>query len=233
MTKNELISFTREYLNELGEPDDPVVKFESWESTLGKSFMVDDYSVKYNPYTELLNVQWIPSWENIEWAAEMRIQRLSEELRDLISSLSPEEFELLLKQVFSRVPWAKDVRVTGRSGDGGIDFTGKFIEKHSGVEFLLFGQAKHWSSKVGSDTIRTFLGSVTITARARAAVGIFVSTGGFTNDAREAAQGSPTKIVLMDSDQLAEAMLQNGIGISDASIRGKRIDNGFWHDIQG
>jgi restriction system protein len=123
--------------------------------------------------------------------------------------------------------------VTGRSGDGGIDFTGRFIEKHSGVEFLLFGQAKHWHSRVGSDPIRTFVGSVVLRARSRAAVGVCVSTGGFTDDAKEAARISPTKIVLMDLDQLVEAMLQNGIGISEVSIRSKRIDNGFWHDIQG
>ena len=95
-----------------------------------------------------------------------------------------------MHQIFSRVAWAENVKVTGRSSDGGIDFEGMFIERQSGLKSSLYGQAKHWKSKVGSETIRTFIGFVAVkeTSKFRSSVGVYACTGGFSEEAQNANQ---------------------------------------------
>ncbi len=232
LQRGEVVSAVSEYFAVRGQHEDPLETFESWEPILKESLFIADYSVKYSPFTETLAIQWVPAWKNIEWAAEIRNQTLRSEMRESIVSLSAEEFEILLQQVFSRVPWAKGVRMTGRTGDGGIDFAGTFVEPQSRLEFSLFGQAKHWGSKVGSDAIRTFIGSVTIMAKGRAAIGIFISSGGFTSDAEQAVRSSPIKVQLFDLDHLIDLMVQNKIGVVDVTVRGQQIDGSFWDEFR-
>jgi len=233
LPKEELLAEISLFIKSSKIHDDPTLILEEWEELLRKSILIEDYLARYNPYSDILFVDWIPNWSNIEWAAEIRNNDLASELWEAVASLTGEEFERFLGQVLSQVPWAKDVKVTGKGGDGGIDFAGRFIENQSGLELLLYGQAKHWADKIGSESLRTFVGSTHLKSRGRTSVGVYVATGGFTENAIETARNSQTKILLYDMPALVELMIRNEIGIAKVIARGRKIDNGFWDDLQG
>ena len=147
--------------------------------------------MKLNAFTSELTIEFIPYWTFLERAAELRNRNIAFETIARIRALSPHEFEKLLADVFSRIPWARNVSVGKISRDGGIDFQGKYVDSQSGLAMLLLGQAKHWKAKVGSEPIRTFIGSMAVKARLHKLVGVYVATNGFTEDALEAIENSP------------------------------------------
>ena len=65
-------------------------------------------------------------------------------------------------------------------------------------------EVKHRQGQMGSQEIRSFLGGL----RARDK-GLYVSTGGFTKDARYEAERSNVPLTLIDSDIIVELIIQN------------------------
>lgn len=231
-SRKELIRLIGESLLSEGLSEDPALTFEEWESKLSSTTMVDDYVTKYSPFTETFIVQWLPSWENIGWAAEIRQNDLNNELKQTIGLLGFDEFERMMKRIFEATTWTKDIRITKSTRDDGIDFAGKFVERQSHLELPLLGQAKHWKSKVGSPAIRDFLGSISLRSRRLPTVGIFVSTSGFSDDAWRTIRLSPARIIPYDMDGLVELMVKNKVGVSRVSITGLKVDRSFWADIR-
>src|SRR2546425_5974386 len=162
VSRTELLDLTRSFLTRKKISGSPSEILEGWAKILHRSFFFKNYLIKYIPAVDSISFQWVSPWENIAWAAEIRNSGLKQELRESIAGLSFDEFEQLMRQVFVRTDWARDISVTKVSHDDGIDFEGKFVEKSSGLLLPLVGQAKHWKSKVGSEEIRTFLGSIAV-----------------------------------------------------------------------
>lgn len=105
---------------------------------------------------------------------------------DSISTLSWREFERLMCGIYRCQGF--QVRHVGRAGpDGGVD-----IRLRRGGEVSLV-QCKHWKqSEVGVKLVRELLGVV---ASEKAQFGILVTSGSFTNDAREFASKYPIKLI--------------------------------------
>lgn len=232
LSRKEFLKLTSSFLRKAKIPGDPEEIFDEWAKTLNHSLFVKNYVARYIPAVDSVSFQWVPPWENIAWAAEIRNNSLKQELRDSIEKLSFGEFEHLMRQVFDRTDWAKDVSVTKVSHDDGIDFEGKFVEKSSGLLLPLVGQAKHWKSRVGSEEIRTFLGSIAVRNDNRTTVGVYVSTNGFTEDGLRMIRKSPNHVIWFDLGKLADLMIANKIGVSMVSVRGLGLDSGFWNDLQ-
>lgn len=230
-SRSEFLKLTRSFLRKYDNSGNPEEVLEDWARELNHSIFIKNYVVKYIPAVDSFSFQWVPPWENIAWAAETRNTGLKQELRESIVRLSFVEFEHLMRQVFVRTDWSKDVTVTKISHDDGIDFEGKFVEKSSGLLLPLVGQAKHWKTKVGSEEIRTFLGSIAVRNDHRMTVGVYVSTNGFTDDGLRMIRKAPNHIIWFDLDKLAELMIANKIGVSAVSVRGLGLDSGFWNDL--
>ena len=100
-------------------------------------------------------------------------------------------------------------RVTGRTGDGGIDGTIK--EDALGLDEV-YVQAKKYadSNVVGEGDLRNFAGAIDAAGTTK---GVFVTTAGFTPAARNYVARSPKRIVLIDGRELAHLMVQHGIGV--------------------
>ena len=64
-------------------------------------------------------------------------------------------------------------------------------------------QVKHRSGQMGSEEVRSFITSVGHSAK-----GLYVSTGGFSKDARLEAERSPTPVTLVDIDLLVSLLIQ-------------------------
>jgi restriction system protein len=130
------------------------------------------------------------------------------QLLPLLKSLSPEGFERLCQRLL-REHGFKQVKVTGKSGDGGIDGEG-VLEINPLLSFKVIFQCKRFQGTVGSTVVRDFRGAMV----GRADKGIIISTGSFTMDAkREAVRDGANPIELIDGEKLVSMFEQLKLGV--------------------
>ena len=116
-------------------------------------------------------------------------------------------------------------RVTGRSGDGGIDGTIK--EDTLGLDEVYI-QAKKYADghTVGESDLRNFAGAIDAAGTTK---GVFATTASFTRAAKDYVKRSPKRVVLIDGEELASLMVEHDIGVR-TRIRHviKRIDEDYF-----
>ena len=96
-----------------------------------------------------------------------------------------------------------EVRVTKKSGDGGIDGTGKLCIQ--GIfSFNVAFQCKRYKGKVGAEEIRNFRGSL----EQNIEKGVLITTGSFTPDAKEEASKPGRPSALHEGSRVREEGLQ-------------------------
>ena len=116
-------------------------------------------------------------------------------------------------------------RVTGRTGDGGID--GTIREDALGLDEV-YVQAKKYAdgNAVGEGDLRNFAGAIDAAGTTK---GVFVTTAGFTKSARDYVSRSPKRIVLIDGEELARLMVEHDIGVrTRVRHEVKRIDEDYF-----
>jgi restriction system protein len=155
---------------------------------------------------------------------------LSSELLDRVKKCSPQFFERLVILLLVRMGYGGSLKdageAIGRSGDGGVD--GVIREDKLGLDNI-YVQAKRWSDKlVGSPDIDQFAGAL---SKKKATKGIFITTSGFTKDARTSVRDYLSRIILIDGSTLADYMIDHGVGVSVASIYEiKKVDADFFEE---
>lgn len=136
------------------------------------------------------------------------------ELLDRVRRASPAFFEQVVVDLLVAMGYggshADAASVIGRSGDGGID--GIIKEDKLGLESIYI-QAKRWKegSTVGRPDIQQFAGAL---QGQKARKGVFITTSSFTREAAEYANAVQATIVLIDGLQVAQLMLDHGVGVS-------------------
>ena len=116
-------------------------------------------------------------------------------------------------------------RVTGRSGDGGID--GTIREDALGLDEV-YVQAKKYAdgNTVGEGDLRNFAGAIDAAGTTK---GVFVTTGGFTSAAKNYVARSPKRIVLIDGRELARLMVAHDVGVRTLDlVEVQRIDEDYF-----
>nr|WP_276975837.1 restriction endonuclease [Ferrimicrobium acidiphilum] len=116
------------------------------------------------------------------------------------------------------------MKVTGRTGDGGID--GECAMDRLGLYKAKF-QAKRWKNSVSSGEVRDFIGALTTE---RVDQGIFVTTSSFTPDAVTTAQKSG-KVKLIDGKELARMMVESGQGVTKKTLDIPKIDEEYFSGL--
>jgi restriction system protein len=149
------------------------------------------------------------------------------ELRERIATMLPAAFEQLVVDLLTAMgyggPREDAGLVIGRGGDEGID--GVIREDRLGLE-TIYVQAKRWQSSVGRPEIQRFAGAL---QGQRARKGVFITTSSFTKDARAYADSIPTTIVLVDGAQLAELMIDHGVGVTPVKrYEIRRVDSDYF-----
>lgn len=130
-----------------------------------------------------------------------------------LKKLSPEGFERLCQRLL-REHGFQNVKVTGRSGDGGIDGEG-ILEINPLLSFKVIFQCKRYQGSVGAGMIRDFRGAMI----GRADKGIFLTTGTFTMDAKkEAVRDGANPIELVDGEKLVRMFEQLELGVKPRVI---------------
>ena len=165
--------------------------------------------------------------EAMEDAYQTLQNQLVEEIIQQIMSCSPAFFERLVVDLLVRMGYGgtrKDAgRAIGKSGDGGID--GIINEDRLGLD-VVYVQAKRWEGTVGRPEIQRFVGAL---QGQRARKGIFITTSGFSTEARQYTSMVDTKVVLVDGEALANFMTEAGVGVSNvAAYEIKRIDSDYF-----
>jgi restriction system protein len=142
-------------------------------------------------------------------------QHLAQELLERVRTVSPSFFEQLVVDLLVAMGYGgsrKEAgRAVGRSGDGGID--GIINEDRLGLD-VVYVQAKRWEGTVGRPQIQMFTGSL---EGHRASKGVFITTSDFSSDALGYIRSIGKKIVLIDGRQLAELMIDHGVGVASVT----------------
>lgn len=154
-------------------------------------------------------------------------EALADDLLERVRGGTPKFFEHLVVDLLVAMGYggsrADAAQVVGKSGDEGID--GVIKEDRLGLD-MVYVQAKKWDNSVGPGEIDRFVGSL---MRKKAHKGVFITTGTFTSGALKAAVEASAKIVLIDGEQLAELMIDHGVGVTDhKAYVVKRVDSDYF-----
>lgn len=131
-----------------------------------------------------------------------------EELIGILQSIPPQGFERLCQRLLREAGF-KQVVVTGRSGDGGIDGNG-ILQINPFVSFNVIFQCKRYQGSVSASQVRDFRGAM----MGRADKGIIITTGTFTTEAKkEASRDGVPPIELVDNDKLIDMFESLELGL--------------------
>ena len=140
--------------------------------------------------------------------------------------LSPAAFERLCQRLLRESGFV-EVKVTGRSGDGGIDGVG-IVRLGGLLGFPVLFQCKRYKGSVGPGVIRDFRGAMI----GRADRGLVITTGTFSRDAKiEATRDGAPPIDLVDGEQLLEKLKDFRLGVVVKMIEHVSVLSEFFDEI--
>jgi restriction system protein len=154
---------------------------------------------------------------------------LGQELLDRILTAPPEFLERLIVALLLAMGYGGSTEDAGRaiggSGDDGVD--GVIDQDPLGLD-RVYVQAKRYQpgNNIGPGAIRDFFGSLDMH---KATKGLFVTTSGFSQQARETATKLGKRIVLVDGPEFAQLMIRHNVGCRvEEALSIRRIDEDFF-----
>lgn len=146
------------------------------------------------------------------------------ELDKTLHTMNPYAFERLAMLLLRECGFSQ-VTVTKKSGDGGVDGTGKL--RINGIfSFNVAFQCKRYTGSVSAGDIRDFRGSLTTDIEK----GVFITTGSFTKAAREEASNTgKQQIDLMDGEEFINKLIEYGLGVKERTIY--EVDKAFFEKV--
>lgn len=145
-------------------------------------------------------------------------------LYEVLVKMNPYAFERLTQRILRECGFTQ-VEVTKKSGDGGIDGTGKL--RINGIfSFNIAFQCKRYQGVVSSADIRDFRGSLTTNIEK----GVFITTGSFSKAAiEEACSPGKQQIDLMDGEEFISKLAEFGIGVKE--VKDYEVDEAYFENI--
>lgn len=148
------------------------------------------------------------------------------QLLDELRKMHPDAFERLCQRLLRESGFV-EVKVTGRSGDGGIDGVGR-VKLGGLLGFPIVFQCKRWQGNVSSNVVREFRGAM----MGRADRGLILTTGTFTRDARqEAIRDGVPPIDLLDGEELLDKLKELQLGVSVKMIEEVVVDRRWFEQL--
>lgn len=152
---------------------------------------------------------------------------IREEILAKLNSMNDRQFEDFVGHLLAELGYA-DVEVIGRSGDGGVDvrcvLKGPLVDPPLSVVC----QVKRHATNVGPSAVGDLRGRWAH----RADRLILVNTAGFTQGAREAAREPGAKeINLVSGEDLADLMIQKGVGVTKEPMVVEKLDEAFFSEF--
>lgn len=154
------------------------------------------------PVAEHVPSNATPSIEaEFDFQREEVVSRGHELIKDKIQSLDPDEMEELTAALLRAMGY--QTRVSARGPDRGIDI----LASPDGLGLTqprIKVEVKHRNGSMGSNPVRSFIGTLR-----EGDCGLFISTGGFTREARYEAERATIPVTLIDIDLLADLVVAN------------------------
>jgi restriction system protein len=159
---------------------------------------------------------------------------LADDLLERLRAMDALQFERLVLDLLTAMGYGTgdfgSRSLTAASGDGGID--GIIHEDALGLD-AVYIQAKRYKPevRVGSPAIREFVGALT---EKGASKGVFVTSSGFSADARDVLRRVSHRIVLIDGPEMARLMIRHLIGVRvRKKIEIKGLDSDYFDELEG
>lgn len=149
----------------------------------------------------------------METADKVLRAALADELLALLLEMSPQRFERVILDLLAAMGFGRgdltNGHMTKTTGDGGID--GVIHEDALGLD-AVYVQAKRYApeNKISRPDIQRFVGSLTGEGATK---GVFVTTSGFSREARDYISRVQHRIVLIDGQRFAHLLVQHGVGV--------------------
>lgn len=164
--------------------------------------------------------------EAIEIAETVLKNQWREELLERLVRLSPSAFERLSQRLLRESGFV-EVKVTGRSGDGGIDGVG-IVRLGGLLGFPVLFQCKRYQGSVGPGIVRDFRGAMI----GRSDRGLIITTGAFSREAKaEATRDGAPPIDLVDGEQLLDKLKELHLGVTIKMIEQVSVVPDFFDKI--
>ncbi len=164
--------------------------------------------------------------ESIEENYQQITKELAVELLQKIKDNTPAFFEELVINLLVKMGYGgsrEDAQAVGRSGDGGIDGVIKADPLGLNVVYI---QAKRWEGNVGAPPVRDFVGALDGEG---VQDGIFITTSDFNPAAKNFAERSSKRVILINGSQLARYMIDHNVGVSTVeTYEIKRVDSDYF-----
>ncbi len=222
--RNKITARGSEYLRrapQVVRPDDLMEfpEFEAFRQRTSKS----------TPQTPVTNEHSTPDDRIAEAFAEHRAVLL-DDLLAAVKGMSAARFEWLIVQLMLKMGYGLGEaagRVTGGSGDGGID--GVIDEDKLGLD-KVYLQAKRWTdTTVGRREVQAFVGALTGHGASK---GVFITASQFSHEAEGyAANIKGVTLSLIDGRRLVQLMAEHDLGVTPThTFVMKRVDSDIFGD---
>lgn len=167
-----------------------------------------------------------PKVDELRAMIRERKTRVQSEIRKLISTMDPYEFEYLVKNLLEAMEY-EDVEVTSKSGDGGVDVTARIQLGITDVKEVV--QVKRHAKNIQRKTLDALRGCL---HRFGAVRGTIITIGGFARGTIEAAfEPGAAPITLIDGNQLISLMIEHGIGVSKKNVELLEVDPSAFKEL--
>jgi restriction system protein len=168
--------------------------------------------------------------ERIESAIDDWNDALRVELLERILAMKPTAFEKLIIDLMLGMGYGASGsgRHLGRTADGGID--GVINEDILGLD-IIYLQAKRYAigNSIGVEKIREFAGALD---ERGATKGVFVTTSQFASPARQYAQRSPKRLILIDGEELTRLLIKYGVAVrAYQTVEMRKLDVDYFDDM--
>ena len=178
-----------------------------------------------NNYAKQINYNEQTPEEILDTTFKQLQANLANEVLEKVLEQSPQFFEKLVVELLVKMGYGTG-KITGRTGDGGID--GIIDEDRLGLDVIHI-QAKRWQigNNVGRRELQHFVGALD---GEHGKKGVFITTSSFT---REALEYNPVNVKLakIDGKKLANLMIAYNVGVStNVRYEIKKIDTDYFEE---
>ncbi|MGH6719932.1 MAG: restriction endonuclease [Alphaproteobacteria bacterium] len=168
--------------------------------------------------------------ERVEAAFEDLNSALRPELMDRILAMTPAAFEKLIVDLMLAMGYggAGSGQHVGRTADGGVD--GVINEDVLGLS-IIYLQAKRNApgNRIGVEKIREFAG---VLDERGATKGVFVTTSDFAQPAKNYAERSHKRLILIDGQELTRLLIKHGVAVRVyRTLELKKLDIDYFDDL--
>ena len=164
---------------------------------------------------------------NIRKLAKKREVSVRAGILEHLLQMEPDAFEHLVGRVLEALDY-QNVKVVGRSGDGGVDVVADIELGVTSVREVV--QAKRHKRTIQRKDLDALRGSL---YRFDAVRGTIVATSSFTSGTKEAAFArGAAPITLIDGDNLIDLLIEHGIGVRKRMIEVLTVDLDALMDVE-